>query len=305
MLGKRLSKGDTIGIVAPASFGDREKLEIAKENLEKFGYKVKLGKCTQNSYFSYSDTDYNRAMEINDLFKDREVDAIICMRGGYGSNKILEYIDFDIIKENPKIFVGYSDITTLHTCFIRKAGLITFHGPMAISNFSPEYNEDTYQNFINVVGGNFDGNIRNFEKELVSMNDKKAKGILVGGNLTTIIATLGTEYDVDYSGKILFLEDIGETTYKIDRFLNVLKKHGIFKKISGLILGEFTSCPKSDENDMSLEEVFNDYFKNLDIPILMNLESGHEEPMLTLPLGATVAIDGEKKTVQVLEKVVD
>lgn len=305
MLGKKLKKGDTIGIIAPASCTTYEKVLEAKKNIEDMGYQVILGECTKKQWYSYAGTDEERAEEINSFFADKSIDAIICMRGGYGSNRLIELLDFEVIKRNPKIFVGYSDITTLHIALNEKANLITFHGPMAVSNFTGNYNRDTYENFIEMLSNSRDKqSIKNITKELKVLNEGRAKGKLVGGNLATLIATLGTEYDLDYNGKILFLEEIGEKTYKIDRFLNQLKKHGVFEKIEGLVLGDFKNCIQDSEKDMTLLEVFQNYFKELKKPVIYNFESGHSEPMLTLPLGAICEIDTYNKELKVLERVV-
>ncbi|MBM6875366.1 S66 peptidase family protein [Fusobacterium mortiferum] len=305
MLGKKLKKGDTIGIIAPASCTTYEKVLEAKKNIEDMGYQVILGECTKKQWYSYAGTDEERAEEINSFFADKNIDAIICMRGGYGCNRLIELLDFEVIKRNPKIFVGYSDITTLHIALNGKANLITFHGPMAVSNFTGNYNRDTYENFIEMLSNSKDEqSIKNIIKELKVLNEGRAKGKLVGGNLATLIATLGTEYDLDYNGKILFLEDVGEKTYKIDRFLNQLKKHGVFEKIEGLVLGDFKNCIQDSEKDMTLLEVFQNYFKELKKPVIYNFESGHSEPMLTLPLGAICEIDTYNKELKVLERVV-
>lgn len=305
MLGKKLKKGDTIGIIAPASCTTYEKVLEAKKNIEDMGYQVILGECTKKQWYSYAGTDEERAEEINSFFADKSIDAIICMRGGYGCNRLIELLDFEVIKRNPKIFVGYSDITTLHIALNEKANLITFHGPMAVSNFTGNYNRDTYENFIEILSNSRDKqSIKNITKELKVLNEGRAKGKLVGGNLATLIATLGTEYDLDYNGKILFLEEIGEKTYKIDRFLNQLKKHGVFEKIEGLVLGDFKNCIQDSEKDMTLLEVFQNYFKELKKPVIYNFESGHSEPMLTLPLGAICEIDTYNKELKVLERVV-
>ena len=209
MVGKRLRKGATIGMIAPASCTSLENLESAKKNLEDMGFKVVLGESTKSQWFSYAGTDELRAKDINDFFANPEIDAIICMRGGYGCNRLIELVDFEIIKNNPKVFIGYSDITTLHMAIQRKTGLITFHGPMAVSNFSGEYNLDTYENFVDVLMVEHENyELKNFSKELGVLSEGEATGEIVGGNLATLIATLGTEYDLEYEGKILFLEEV-------------------------------------------------------------------------------------------------
>lgn len=304
MKGRRLEKGATIGIVAPASCSSKEKVLEAKKNIEEMGFNVVLGESTLKKWHSFSDTDENRAKDINEFFKNPSIDAIMCMRGGYGSNRLVEYLDLEAIRNNPKIFIGYSDITTLHLIFNEKLDLITFHGPMAVSNFLDGYSEKTYESFIKSVTSTSNYEINNFDKKIEIINSGKAKGKLVGGNLTTLVSTLGTKYDIDYNGKILFLEDIGEKTYRIDRLLNHLKKYGVFSKIKGLILGDFKNCDKSSPEDMSLEEVFEDYFKKLTIPVIKNIQSGHCDSMVTLPLGAMCEIDSETLKIKILEGVV-
>lgn len=304
MKGRRLEKGATIGIVAPASCSSKEKVLEAKKNIEEIGFNVVLGESTLKKWHSFSDTDENRAKDINEFFKNPSIDAIMCMRGGYGSNRLVEHLDLEAIRNNPKIFIGYSDITTLHLIFNEKLDLITFHGPMAVSNFLDGYSEKTYESFIKSVTSTSNYEINNFDKKIEIINSGRAKGKLVGGNLTTLVSTLGTKYDIDYNGKILFLEDIGEKTYRIDRLLNHLKKYGVFSKIKGLILGDFKNCDKSSPEDMSLEEVFEDYFKKLTIPVIKNIQSGHCDSMVTLPLGAMCEIDSETLKIKILEGVV-
>ena len=176
---------------------------------------------------------------------------------------------------------------------------------MAVSNFSGESNKDTYKSFEEVLmNDNNELLLKNFSKELGVLCEGIGEGEIVGGNLATLIASLGTDYDVDYTGKILFLEEVGEKTYKIDRMLNQLKKFKVFEKINGIILGDFKNCPADSENDMSLMEVFEDYLSKLKIPVVYDFESGHSEPMITLPLGAKAQINTVLKEIKILEKVV-
>lgn len=305
MKGNTLQKGATIGIVAPASYTENSKLYEAKKNIEAMGFKVRLGSSTLNRWHSFSDKDENRARDINEFFKDPSIDAIMCMRGGYGSNRLVEYLDLEAIRENPKIFIGYSDITTLHIIFNEKLDLITFHGPMAVSNFMDGYSQDCFNHLMESLQRQEGYEIKNIEKKLEAISLGKGSGRLVGGNLTTLISTLGTSYDLDYEGKILFIEEICEPTYKIDRHFNHLKKFGVFEKINGIILGNFKNCNKSSEEDMSLDEVFADYFTDIGIPVIKGLESGHCTPMLTLPLGARCTIDSENLKITIDEGVVE
>ncbi len=292
---KRLKVGDTIGLVAPASSVNKDKLKSAIENLEKLGFKVKVGKSVENTWYSFAGTDEERVADINNFFQDKDIDAIMCVRGGYGGIRMLSLLDYEVIKNNPKPFIGYSDVTSLHMAFFKKCNLKTFHGPMAVSNFSGDYNLDTLNDFIKVMSDDESYAIENFDEKLYFYNSLKGKGQLVGGNLAVLVSNLGTDYDLDYSDKILFLEDIGESTYKIDRMLWQLKNLGIFEKVSGIILGDFKSCDKCSEDDISLQGVFDSHFKDLKKPVCYNLKSGHCTPMLTLEFGEILEIDGKKE----------
>lgn len=300
---KKLKKGDTIGLVSPANSVDLEKLKSAAENLERFGFKVKLAKNADKSWYSFAGTDLERANDINEFFRDDEVDTIMCVRGGYGGIRLLNHLDYELIKKNPKPFIGYSDITSMHMAFSKKCNLKTYHGPMAASNFSGDYDEKTLNHFLKVMEKNEDYHLENFSKELKFYNSLSSKGELIGGNLAVLVSSLGTEFDYDYTGKILFLEDIGESTYKIDRMLWQLKNFGVFEKISGVILGDFANCEKSADNDMSLKDVFDSHFEKFDKPVISNLESGHCTPMLTLEFGKILEIDGVRKTILVKSNV--
>lgn len=302
MLGKRLKDGSTIGLITPASHCDEKKLREAMENLKKMGYKVKLGKNVGKKWFSFGGSDTERAEDLNSMFKDPEVDGIMCIRGGYGSIRFLNLIDYDFIRENPKVFIGYSDITSLHQALYKKCKLVTYHGPMAVSNLSNSFNEITKNDFQKSIRGER-GSIITEDFEI--LKDGSTKGVLVGGNLTTLISNLGTEYEIDYEDKILFLEDIGENTYKIDRMLNQLKNAKIFHKVRGVILGDFSFCEKGGDDHMELMEVFKNFFKDFEKPVIHNFRSGHCEPMITIPFGVEVLLDTLTGKLEVLEKYID
>ncbi|MEG0299992.1 S66 peptidase family protein [Cetobacterium sp.] len=294
-----LKKGDLIGLVAPASYMDEEKLKSAIKNIESLGYKVRVGESVKNRWHSFAGEDFARAKDLNTFFRDKDIKAIMCVRGGYGSIRLLNLLDYDMIKKNPKIFIGYSDITSIHMALYKKCNMMTYHGPMAVSNLSGEYNKDTLKHFLEVVTEDkIIRKLENFGKELKFFNDKSCEGIVVGGNLATLISNIGTEYDLDYTDKILFLEDIGENTYKIDRMLWHLKNLGIFDRVAGILLGDFSDCEKSGENDMELEEVFSSHFNGYDKPVCYNFQSGHCTPMQTLILGCNLKIDGKGKILE-------
>ena len=301
MLIKSLKIGDTLGIVAPSGCTDFKNILLAGERLKSLGFKLKFGKSCYSSWFKFSGSDEIRANDINSFFQDKEVDAILCMRGGYGAIRILDLIDYEIIKSNPKIFIGFSDITTLHAAFNRKAGLVTFHGPMLTSNFGSNFNEVSFQNFLEILTEKSKEILLKNPEPLKTLFPGKAQGKIIGGNLITLGAILGSEYDYDYTDAILFIEEIGETSYRIDRVLGQMKLLGILSKLKGVILGDFNDCEKDSEKDMDVLGTFADYFKSLNIPVLYNYKSGHCEPMMTLPLGVMGEIDTESNSIKIIE----
>lgn len=305
--GKRLLPGDTIGVVAPAGYAAADKIERAVHNLEQLGYRVKLGEGCRNRWYGYAGEDAQRAEEINRFFQDAGVDAILCLRGGYGSLRLLEKIDYQGAAAHPKIFIGYSDITALHLALNQHSSLITFHGPMLASNLADGLDTETKSSLKRAVVNGYDPyEIANPpDAPLKTLFEGSAEGILTGGNLITLASLLGTPFAPDPDGKILFIEEIGEAAYRIDRVLTQLLLAGFFNKVKGVILGDFNDCEPSSPEDMPLEEVFRDRLGCLGIPVLHGLKSGHCRPMMTLPLGARTRIDGERGRIEILEPVVD
>lgn len=304
--GKRLVTGSKIGVVAPANSVKEESVYKAKKKLEALGFKVELGKSCTSSWYGFAGTDEVRADDINRMFKDSSIDGIICLRGGYGSIRLLDRLDYDLIKSNPKVFMGYSDITSIHGILNKRCELITFHGPMATSNILNNFDEITAESFYDSVCRSNSGyDIKNPKGiDLKIVNEGCATGEVVGGNLAVMVSALGTEYDIDTKDKILFIEDIGETTYRIDRMLMQLLQAGKLDDAKGIILGDFADCKKDSEADFSLEEVFENILKRVDRPIISGLMSGHCKPMLTLPFGARVRMDTKEKSIRVMENTV-
>ncbi len=302
-----MEPGDTIGIVAPASFAALDKIQPAEENLTKMGYQVRLGRSCSSRWYSFAGNDRLRAGDLNSFFEDDEIKAIICLRGGYGVSRLLDELDYNLIENHPKIFVGYSDITLLHLVFNQRSNLITFHGPMLTSNFVSEPDSKTKSSFENTVRFGFKPYaITNpDEQPLERLVGGTAEGVVIGGNLTLLMSTFGTIYQPDLDGKILFIEDVKEATYRIDRALTQLILSGELKRIKGIILGSFKECNQSDPEDMTLEEVFWDRLSNLGVPIIANFKSGHCTPIVTLPLGALIRLDADQLKIEILEKVVD
>lgn len=302
--GKALKLGDTIGLIAPASSTSIENVEKSKEILIEMGFKVKIGKSPYEKYGYLSGSDQSRADDINNMFQDKEVDGIICLRGGYGSPRILDLIDYDIVKNNPKIFVGYSDITALHIAFTQISNLITFHGPMVTSDIIGNFSEFSKENLFGMIM-----NTKHMDKisnpkgeEIVVINGGIAEGTIIGGNLSLIAATIGSPYEIDTRDKILFIEEIGEEPYSIDRMLNQLRLAGKFKDASGIIFGDFNGCEsKKHDESLSLEQVITDLVKPSGKPMIFNLKAGHCEPMVTIPFGVKAILDADKKEIRILE----
>ena len=301
---KGLSLGDTIGIIAPASPTTKEKIQLVHDKIIELGFKVKIGKSCYEKYGYLSGRDNIRADDINEMFKDKGVDGIICLRGGYGTPRILDLIDYNIIRHNPKIFVGYSDITALQIALTQISGLVTYHGPMAASDIIGDFNNLSKESLFNtIMNKNSSYEIKNPEaQDIITINGGIAEGSIIGGNLSLIVDTIGTPYEIDVKDKILFIEEIGEQPYNIDRMFNQLRLSGKLEEANGIILGDFNNCEAKDpKNSLSLEEVINDQIKPIGKPTIYNLQSGHCNPMITIPFGVKVRLDGDKKRLIVME----
>lgn len=301
---RALKIGDTIGLIAPSSPTSLENIEKAKKTINDMGFKVKMGKSPYERYGYLSGSDEIRANDINNMFKDTEVDAIICLRGGYGTPRILDLIDCGIIRENPKIFVGYSDITALHIAFTQISNLVTYHGPMVTSDIIGNFSDFSKDSLFNMIM-----NTKRVEKianpqgeEILTIKGGIAEGSIIGGNLSLIVATIGTPYEIDVKDKILFIEEIGEEPYSIDRMLNQLRLSGKLQEASGIIFGDFKGCEsKKHDESLTLEQVITDLVKEAGKPTIFNLKAGHCEPMLTLPFGIKARLDADKGELLILE----
>lgn len=300
-----LEKGDTIGMISPASSLSEEKEygEVLKE-VEKLGFNVKIGSHAKEHHGYFAGTDKERAADLNAMFKDPEVDAIIPFRGGWGSNRILEYIDFDGITTNPKPLIGYSDITALLLAIYARTGLITYHGPVGkstwtdftVSYFRKAVMQDKPFQMKNAAG--MSAASRNSTETL---NEGQATGVLLGGNLTVLTSMLGSEYLPDWRNSILFLEDVGEDIYRIDRMLTQLKLNGILNKINGLVFGTCAGCEVAEGFHFTLEQILQDHIKTLEIPAFVGANIGHIDNMFTLPIGIQAKINANKGIITLLE----
>lgn len=282
-----LQPGDTVALVAPCSPVNPEQLPPAVALLEKWGYTPALyPSCFARRGYLAGD-DASRADDVNRAFADPAVKAILAIRGGYGGARLAKYLNYDIIKANPKIFCGFSDVTVLHALLNQRCGLATFHTPML---GAPAMREDSFsrEGLADILRGQFPRVLCNATEPMECLCAGCAEGILTGGNLTVIASTVGTPYELETRGRILFLEDVGERAYAIDRALVHLRDGGLLAKCSGILLGTWQDC--EPPRDFSLRELFLEHLSPLKIPVIGNLQCGHSVPSLSLPLGMKVKI---------------
>ncbi len=302
---KALRPGDTVGLITPSTYiSNPDSLQLLARTMDFFKLKFKFGRNVKkrNGYLGGSIDE--RVSDLHDTFRDPEIKGVFAIRGGYGAAQLLNHIDYDLIRRNPKIFLGYSDITALHLAIQRKAGLVTFHGPMGLARFT-EYTQEHFRRAL------FDakplGELRNPpdsdplrpEHTTRTVRPGVARGRLTGGNLTLISTTLGTPYEIDTRGKIVFIEDIDEQPYSIDRMLTHLRLAGKLDQAAGIVFGECTDCRPRDykpsfESNFSLGEILDDILGKLKIPVLSGLTIGHTEDQMTLPLGLMATLDANR-----------
>ncbi len=308
----RLKPGDMVGLINPAGATfETQDIEILKESLSALGLRSKLGKHALDRYGYLAGTDSARADDVNDMFADSEVNAILCVRGGWGCNRILPLLDYDLIKNNPKAIIGYSDITSLLVAIYARAGLVTFHGPVGTSTwnqFSLNYfkrilfeGEAVTMENPKIIGDN----LAQTKDRIETITKGKARGILVGGNLSVLTAMVGSQYLPNWKNHILFLEETDESIYRVDRMLTQLKLAGILQQLSGFVFGKCTKCePGEGYGSLTLEEVFNDHIKPLNIPAYSGAMIGHIENKFTVPVGVEAEIDATLGTLRMVESAV-
>ena len=293
--GKALRAGDRIGIVAPSS--PPQTLELipkAVAAVEAMGFRVKLGETCEQNYGGYlAGTPQQRAAELNAMFADERVDGILCIRGGYGAPQILPLLDYDCIAHNPKLFVGYSDITALHAAFGQCAGLATLHGPMAASELAHGLEDWSMQVLMRALTVPEPlGELQNPPgEEIACLVEGEACGPVVGGNLALVAALMGTPYELDTKGKLLFLEDIDEEPYRVDRMLTQLALGGLFDDCAGIILGTWTNCEPKEQGGFTVLDVFRNIVLPYRKPTIWNIQIGHSPINMALPLGVQARLD--------------
>ena len=286
----KLKPGDTVAFSAPAGilFDSSDFLRMEKV-MDEFGLNIRFGEFVRERYGYFSGTDYQRALDLNRFFVDSSINAIVAVRGGWGCSRILPHLDFDRIRDNPKIFCGFSDLTTLHLAIHKRCGLVTFHGP----NGSSDWTELTKKNFKQVLMSDSPARYRS-KSRVTTITPGKTSGPLIGGNLSIFTTSLGTFYQPDTTGAILFLEDIGEPVYKIDRMMAHLKTAGLLDNLSGFIFGRCTNCPAAARPGFTLRQILDQYIKPLGIPAIMGADIGHDPDNFTLPIGLQVTLHAGK-----------
>ena len=311
LLPPALQAGGTIGLVSPSSATDESlSLQLAREAMEALGFNVKEGRHLAARRGYLAGTDAQRAGDLNAMFADPDVDAIVCVRGGSGAGRLLPLLDYAQVRRTPKALLGYSDITALHCALQSQAGLVTFHGPNGTGSWNG-FNADQFRRLF-------------FERELIEFRNKqdagdelvprrnrtatitggKAQGELVGGNLTVLTALAGSPYLPDFRGRILFLEDVSEAPYRIDRMFSTLKLMGALDGIAGFIFGECTDCDPGDGyGSLTIDEILDDYIRPLKIPAYRGAMIGHIREQFIVPVGGRVEMDADAGTLRMLEPV--
>ncbi len=308
---KALQPGDTVGLVSPSSpvhihaHVTDEMLALGRKRLEDLGLKTVLGRNALKIRGYLAGSDEERAADINEMFADPQIQGIICIQGGYGSPRILPYLDYELIRNNPKVFVGYSDITGLHCALAKLANLVTFHGPMAGYDISKEweYTRDWFEKAVmskeplGLLANPCQG------PKMETLCGGEISAPIIGGNLSLLISTLGTPYELDTEGKILLIEDVGEVTYRFDRMLAQLKLAGKLDQALGFIVADCVDCGPGNTKRLmlSLEEVLADFIEPLGKPAIYGLAAGHGDQRLTLPLGVTAKLDADRTEITFTE----
>lgn len=309
-MGKRLKAGDTLGLIAPGYAVSQEKLKEAIGYVEDLGYVPYYTERIKGNHGYLSNTDEERLADLHHMFENKNVDGILCVRGGYGCTRLLPHIDWSIIQNNPKVFAGFSDITALLNVMNEKTGLICFHAPVG-TTLDTDYNREQFQRVINAAESSISlspfpyeetDKKHSVEYEPYTLNPGMARGTLSGGNLSLLAAMTGTPYEPDYTGKIVFIEEIEEEPYRIDRMLTQLLQSRTFSKAAGIALGVFAGCNQARNPDsFTLRQVLTDLLGDLEIPTGYGFPIGHIDENATLPLGGQAEINTEEMTVKILK----
>ena len=300
-----LRSGMTIGIIAPSGPICADEIETSLRYIERRGYKVRCGKSLYARYGFLAGTDTARAYDFNTMFADPEVDAVFCARGGYGACRVLYHLDWNLPKTHPKIFCGYSDITTLHLALQRNCHLITFHTPM-ITRFTDDWDKVSEANFWRLLEsrspyGAYDANASSIRK----LHGGKATGRLVGGCLSLLTAAVGAAESPDFTDAIVLIEDVNEANYRVDRMLMQLQRAGLLEKAAGFVLGDVTGDhDQNPTDDISLEDIWKQRIASLGKPVIAGFPFGHVQNPASLPLGCLAELDADSGSLTIMESAV-
>jgi muramoyltetrapeptide carboxypeptidase len=298
-----LRPGDTIGIVAPAGpLEDREAFERGVVSLERLGFKVRFDERIFQSYRYLAGEDASRAEELMRYFEDPSIKGVLALRGGFGCSRLIPHLEEDRLRPHCKLFMGFSDLTTLHLFFRRRFGWVTIHGPMASSPSLAAIPPAQQSHLLSLFGDA--GYQPSFSfPELETWRPGLAEGKLAGGCLSLLAASLGTPYELFTERRILFLEDLGEPPYRIDRMITQLKLAGKLDGVAGFLIGSFTECEPS-RGDYTLKQCLQEILAELEVPVLANFPAGHGPQNWAIPLEVTVRIDAGRRVVEFLESAV-
>jgi len=287
-----LREGDKVGIAAPAGPFEIEKFERGLAVIGEMGFVPVIDDDVYKRDRHMAGPDKHRAKHLNSLFARNEIKAIICARGGFGCLRVLPYLDYDLIRENPKILIGFSDVTALLTILFQRCGLAGIHGPVVTSlGFADDESKVRYKQ---VLCGDGSADIEPLTPVVIKPG--KASGVLTGGNLATLCHLVGTEFAPDYSNKIVLLEDVNEAPYRIDRMLTQMRMAGCFDNAAGIVLGSFKDCGEEEE----IVKVFEDVFGDFEVPILGGFEIGHGARNLAIPVGVNVELNADEGVLKFL-----
>ncbi len=310
ILPPRLKKGDLIGLVTPGSSVTEEQLIACVTQLEEMGFRTTYMDSVLSEYGYFAGKDQERADELMEMFSRDDVDGIWCVRGGYGSIRILDLLDYEQIRKHPKVFIGYSDITALITSIYQETGLVTFHGPVGTSDFNRFTTKSLQKVLLDpAVSYKFPykrekGTRDNPEFDRYTLSGGTAEGLLTGGNISVLDSMIGTRFEPNFENRIAYLEEIGEKTYRVDKMVYHLLSGTNLKQAAGIVMGVFGDCNINEEPTLSLKVALDDLLIPLGIPVSYGLSFGHIKRMLTIPTGIRAVLDANKNSFSLLEPAV-
>ncbi len=300
---RMLKKGDTIGFICPSSRNkQQERMKKIEDIFSSFGYNVQFGKTCYLQHGYLAGNDEERINDIHQMFLDPNIKAIICYKGGCGASRIVDKIDYEMIKKHPKLFMGFSDITVLLNNLYKYSYLPTVHGQVGIFISSPKCDEFSLNEFKTLLTTNtLNRVLKNPYNDAKTLCGGIVEGEMSGGNLCLISDLIGTPYEIDFKDKIVFIEEVDEQPYNIDRMFAQLRLGGYLDEAKGFIFGHFTNCHK-DDDEPEVDELIQEYFQNLNKPVIYHFASGHQFPFINLPIGLKVRLDANKQEITILEE---